>query len=95
VCLSNSTCASYTGEGSKLDSPKDGGCISFEAKGATDITVILKSKKTNGQRATKRLDHWSGGVSGGGGDADNVADTAGLFECSVTHSSKAPGFDHP
>lgn len=68
-------CAWLSGEGSKLASPKEGGCISFEARGQTDITVILKAKPSHGPRAaaaTKRFDHWSGGV----GDNRDGADDA-------------------
>ena len=37
-----------------------GGSVSFEARGRSDITVLLKSNPRPGSAATRRLDHWSG-----------------------------------
>ena len=51
-------CAWLSGEGSEPSG--DGGSVSFEAKGPSDVTVMLKP---HGAR-TRRLDHWSGRLDG-------------------------------
>ena len=51
-------CAWLSGEGSEPSG--DGGSVSFEAKGQSDVTVMLKPRGA----PTRRLDHWSGRLDG-------------------------------